>query len=548
MGKGTTKKKLSRKMAFICSIFAVILSASLGAIGFYTYYYNIVTQYKEYISTIVNISSSYIDVEDMQACIESGEKSEQYQKTQMELDNIKSRSKVEFIYVIKPLNTEKVDNCVYVWNAVTQEELEMYDTIDSLGDLSGEGFPQEMAEQFTVVMEGEDEITFISNNSEFGYVLTGLYPLRLENGETAAIIGVDILMDKIYSDLRQYLIYVVTGTVVLGIIFLCLFIYQLRRSVVLPLLRMSESTADFVRQSNSGLPPEQLKFRVPDVHTGDEIQLFSENLTHMASELVQYMGNLKLVTADRERISAELNVATSIQSSLLPRIFPAFPERTEFDIYADLKVAQEMGGSFYDLFLVDQNHLAVMIGEIAGHGIPAALLMVITKTLIKNYAQLGYSPDKVLSETNNQLSESNEGMTMTAFLGIVDLNSGTLVYANAGHCVPLLKHAGSEFSGLPSKDCFVLGSMAGVPYWQQSIQLVQGDLLFLYTKGLVEAENSSHVQYSPEHMMMQLYNVIGKAYGLQEIVQCMEQDVKEFMGDAPQQQDIAVLMLRYFGI
>lgn len=544
-----TKKKLNRKMAVTCSVFALILSVALGVLGFYTYYKNIVEQYKQYISTIVNIAGSTIDVEDMKQCIESGIKSEQYEKTQLELDNIKSRSQVEFIYVIRPLNTDAVDNAMYVWNAVTQEEVELHGVIDSLGDLSGEGFPQEMAEHFMLACECEDEVTYISNSSEeFGYVLTGLYPLRLESGETVGLIGVDILMDKIYSDLEQYLIYVVIGTLLIVVLFLIWFIKQLNVSVVSPVLRMSESAADFVKQSNSGLDPGELCFRDPEVHTEDEIQLLGQSLVRMTSELKEYMGNLKQATADRERISAELNVATNIQISMLPSIFPAFPERTEFDVYAELNVAQEMGGSFYDLFLVDKNHLAMVIGEIAGQGIPAALLMVITKTLIKNYAQLGYSPDKVFAETNNQLSDRNEGMTTTAFLGVVDLNNGVLTYTNAGHCVPLLKHAGKEFTYLPTKDCFVLGSMEGVPYWQQSIQLTQGDLLFLYTKGLVDAENNNGVQYSPEHMHMRMNQIIRESYELQEIVQSMEQDVGDFMDGAVQQQDIAMLLLRYFGI
>lgn len=541
-----TKKKLSRKMAVICSIFALILSMALGVLGFYTYYKNIVEQYQQYISTIIDIAGGEIAVEDMKQCIETGVKSEQYEETQMELDNIKSRSQVEFIYVIQPLNTDAVDNAMYVWNAVTQAEREEYEVIDSLGDLSGEGFPQDMAEQFMLSMQGGDEVTYISNRSEFGYVLTGLYPLRLENGEAVGVIGVDILMDKIYSDLQQYLIYVVIGTFVIAAIFLCFFLRLINRSVVSPVLRMSESAADFVKQSSSGLSPAQLVFRNPDVHTEDEIQLLGENLTRMTSELITYMGNLRQVTAEKERISAELNVATNIQLSMLPCIFPAFPERTEFDIYAKLAVAREMGGSFYDFFLVDQTHLAVIVGEIQGRGVPAALLMMITKTLIKNYAQLGYSPAQVFTETNNQLSDSNEGMTTTAFLGIVDLVSGEFTYVNAGHSIPLLKHAGGDFDWLPAKDCFVLGGMEGVPYWQQSVKLAQGDLLFLYTKGLVEAENQTQVQYSEEHMQMRLNQVVREAYALEEIVEIMEEDVKNFQEDAPREQDIVMLLLRFF--
>lgn len=542
------RKKLSRKMIGICSGFALILSVVLGSLGFYTYYHNIVDQYQQYIDTIIHICRSYIDADDMKECIDTGVKSERYEETQKFLDNIKNNSQVEFIYVIKPLNDGAVDNAMYVWNAVEEGEIEEFGVIDSLGDLSGEGFPADMAGHFLGAMDGGEKVTYLSNSSEeFGYVLTGLYPVLDSDGQAQALIGVDILMGKIYTDLQQYLIFVVAGTLVVGALFLLLFLRQLNRSVIAPVARMAESAEDFVQQSGKKPDPSELHFRDPQVHTGDEVELLSENLNKMTSELVEYMGNLKQVTADRERIGAELSVATSIQSSMLPRIFPAFPERTEFDIYAELKVAREMGGSFYDLFLVDEKHLAVVMGEIAGKGIPAALLMVITKTLIKNYAQMGYSPEKVFSETNNQLSESNEGMTTTAFLGIVDLTDGKFEYVNAAHCTPLLKHAGGEFALLPAKDCFVLGSMAGVPYWQQSVRLVQGDLLFLYTKGLPEAENASGVQYSGDHMQMRLNQALGEAYELPDIVQLVQRDVEAFLGGAARQQDIAMLLLRYFG-
>lgn len=546
--KKRTKKKLSRKMAAICTVFALTISVTLGVMGFYTYYHNILEQYRLYIRTILSLAEGTIQVEDMMRCIGSGEKSRQYEKTQKELDNLKSRSQVEFIYVIRPLNDGVVDNAMYVWNAVTEEERELFTDIDSLGDLSGEGFPLKVSEHFLPAMEGKREILYIPNSTEeFDYVLTGLCPVCGEDGRPQALIGVDIRMDEIYRRLYQYLLYVITGTLCIGGIFLFLFLRVLKKNVVLPVIRMADSAEDFVRQSSGSLEPSQLVFRDPHADTGDEIQFLSESLKEMTAELVEYMGNLKKVAADRERISAELNVATGIQSSMLPRIFPAFPERTEFDIYASLQVAQEMGGSFYDLFLVDQTHLALVIGEIKGRGIPAALLMVITKTLIKNHAQLGYSPDKVLAETNNQLSESSEGMTTTAFLGIVDLTTGVLTYVNAGHCVPLVKHAGKDFAPLPAKNCFMLGSMAGVPYWQQSIPLVQGDLLFLYTKGLAEAENGGHVQYSAEHMQMRLDQAVKEEYTLDGICRIMTGDVEDFLGGVVRRQDIAMLLFRFFG-
>ncbi|MCH5275164.1 MAG: serine/threonine-protein phosphatase [Lachnospiraceae bacterium] len=542
------KKKLSRKMTAICGIFVLVLSITLGLLGVYTYYENVRKRYEQYVETIIKIAGSYIDIADTAQCMETGNKTENYERTQMHLDNIKSHSDVEYLYVIQPLHTGESDNARYVWNAVTGEEQETYQAISSLGDLSEEGFSSGMAERFMVAMAEGDKVIYYSNNTaEFGHMLTGMYPLRNSEGQSIALICVDISMDQIYQDINQYILFVLCGTLLVGAIFLSVLLRLVNKSVVFPVIRMSQSTEDFVQQSNRKSDPSGLVFRDPKIFTGDEIQLLSENLQEMTSRLVVYMGNLQEAAADRERISAELNVATGIKSSMLPNVFPAFPERPEFDIYAKLLSAGEMTGDFYDFFLIDQNHLAVVIGDVNGVGVPAALLIVITQTLIKNYAKLKFEPQKVLAEANNQLSESNEGMTVTAFLGILDLTSGTFTYVNAGHIPPLLKHAGGAFEPLPAKDCFVLGSMAGVPYRQQSIQLVQGDMLFLYTKGLVEAENKEQVQYSKEHMHMRLNQVLGETYELSDILEAMVRDVEEFLGEEPIKQDITMLLFRYFG-
>lgn len=543
------RKKLGRKMTAICGVFVLVLSVTLGMLGVYTYYENVRKRYEQYVETIIKIAVSHIDITDMEQCMETGNKSGNYMQTQVQLDNIKSHSDVEYLYVIQPLHVGENDNARYVWNAVTGEENEIYGEISSLGDLSGEGFSSGMAESFMEVMEGEDEVAYYANNTaEFGYMLTGMYPLRNSMGQSIALVCVDISMNQIYQDIKQYILFVLCGTLLVGAIFLLVLLRLVNKSVVFPVIRMSQSTEDFVQQSNRESDPSGLVFRDPKIFTGDEIQLLGENLKEMTSKLVVYMGNLQEAAADRERISAELNVATDIKSSMLPDAFPAFPERTEFDIYAKLLSANEVTGDFYDFFLIDQNHLAVVIGDINGVGIPAALLIVITQTVIKNYAKLKFDPQKVLTEANNQLSESNEGMTATAFLGILDLASGIFTYVNAGHVAPLLKHAGGAFEPLPARDCFVLGSMAGVPYRQQSVQLAQGDMLFLYTKGLSEAENREQVQYSYEHMYMRLNQILGETYELSDMLGVMTRDVEDFLDGEPAKQDMTMLLLRYFGI
>ena len=168
-----------------------------------------------------------------------------------------------------------------------------------------------------------------------------------------------------------------------------------------------------------------------DIHTGDEVENLSHALKRMERDINGYIENLTHVTAEKERIGAELSVATHIQASMLPCIFPAFPNRREFDIYATMTPAKEVGGDFYDFFLVDDDHLAVVIADVSGKGVPAALFMVIAKTLIKDHTQSGKPPEEVFTEVNRQLCEANdENLFVTAWMGVLEISTGKLVYVH----------------------------------------------------------------------------------------------------------------------
>ncbi|MDR0949479.1 MAG: SpoIIE family protein phosphatase, partial [Lachnospiraceae bacterium] len=224
----------------------------------------------------------------------------------------------------------------------------------------------------------------------------------------------------------------------------------------------------------------------------DEIGDLAAAFNDMSFSLQTYITNLTAITAEKERIGAELNVATQIQASMLPCIFPAFPDRPEFDIYASMLPAKEVGGDFYDFFLIDNEKLAVVMADVSGKGVPAALFMVIAKTLIKNNAQYGKTPKEVFEIVNDMLCENNEaGMFVTAFMGFLEIPTGTFTYVNAGHNPPLIKRSGNHFEWLPTKPCFVLAGMEEMSYRQDEITLHPGDTLYMYTDGVTEAVNRS---------------------------------------------------------
>ncbi|MCL1806982.1 MAG: SpoIIE family protein phosphatase [Oscillospiraceae bacterium] len=285
---------------------------------------------------------------------------------------------------------------------------------------------------------------------------------------------------------------------------------------------------------------------VIDIKTGDEIERLGDSVNSMTLELKEYIANIQTITAEKERIGAELDVATKIQASMLPCIFPAFPHRAEFDIYASMQPAKEVGGDFYDFFLIDDQSLAVVMADVSGKGVPAALFMVIAKTLIKNNAQYGKSPKEVFETVNNLLCEGNEaGMFVTAFMGILDIPSGTLTYVNAGHNPPLIRRDGKPYEWLEVKPGFILAGMEDMFYKQQEITLRPGDELLLYTDGVTEAVNNEDELFSDPRLLETVNNYLGLP--LKEVTVSIKREIDKFADGAEQADDITMLILRLTG-
>ena len=282
-----------------------------------------------------------------------------------------------------------------------------------------------------------------------------------------------------------------------------------------------------------------------ELKTGDEIERLGASVNAMARELKEYIGNLQTVTAEKERIGAELDVARKIQASMLPCVFPPFPDRGEFDIYATMQPAKEVGGDFYDFFFVDDDTVAVIIADVSGKGVPAALFMVIAKTLIKNTALAGERPEAIFEIINDMLCEGNEaGMFVTAFMGYLDIKSGVFTYVNAGHNPPvLLSNGRADF--LKMKSGFVLAGMEGIYYKQNEIVLQKGDELFLYTDGVTEAMNDEMTLFGEARLVAAAKNHYGLP--LKEFTVSIKHEIDKFVEGAEQADDITMLALRYNG-
>ncbi len=285
----------------------------------------------------------------------------------------------------------------------------------------------------------------------------------------------------------------------------------------------------------NGLLPRLLVFTV--------ISFIAVYIARRGHDMVMRQNEISQASAN---VKSELNTATQIQNSMVPNIFPAFPERKEFDVYAAMYTAKEVGGDFYDFFLIDETHLAMVMADVSGKGVPAALFMMASKILIGDRALMGGSPAEILSFVNNRICSNNQAeMFVTVWLGILDIHTGELIAANAGHEYPAICKKGGKFELLRDKHGLVVGGMENVPYKNYELTLEKGDTLFLYTDGIPEANNTDEVLFGTDRMLKAL-NLHPDA-SAQEILKNVREEVESFSGEAVQFDDFTMLCLKFFG-
>ena len=397
-------------------------------------------------------------------------------------------------------------------------------------------------------LAGETPESYSEQDNEYGHNLDWFCPYTDPKGRVLALMGADYEVRSQQAEAMRQTLSNILPVFFLYLITLLVLIRVLSRTFVRPIRIISGHIERFLADGNPNRQPL-------DVWGGHEIGQLAGSFGVMTSQLEDYEDRLKWETAQRERITAELNLASSIQANYLPGRFPPFPQRREFDLHAMMRPAKEVGGDFYDFFLIDQDHLALAVADVSGKGVPAALFMMLSKTMLKTAVQLGFSPAGVLEKVNEQLAEDNhDSMFVTVWLGILEISSGRLTYADAGHEKPVLYRdhrwevIPKEKSGLPlgiwgpkkSAD-----PMHPKLYEDRSVLLCPGDALVQYSDGVTEARDSRRQFFGESRLLSALNDAASDEPD--QLLLHVDERIREFSGETPQFDDITLLCLRYNG-
>jgi sigma-B regulation protein RsbU (phosphoserine phosphatase) len=351
-------------------------------------------------------------------------------------------------------------------------------------------------------------------------------------------LGLVFPQDELMADVsRHYHLTLLFGA--LGLLILFFVIIWIANGITSPLRMLTQAT----RRLAEG----DLDVKIPAIRRTDEVGQLASSFATMRESLQRYIRDLTQTTAAKERIESELKIAHDIQMGILPRLFPPFPERSDMDIYATLRPAREVGGDLYDFFFMDEDHLCFTVGDVSGKGVPAALLMAVTKILIKSKATQGLSADAILSRVNEDLSLDNPSMMfVTLFLGILNVRTGEVVYCNGGHPPPYILRDAGEITPLATTGGMALGVMGDFQYRCATVTLQKNDTLFLYSDGVTEANDARFELFGDQRLAGALAGLHHQS--LKTIIDGVMVIIEAFAQNEPQADDITMLVVRYFGV
>lgn len=514
-------------------LFGLLLGAVCSTVGYIEFTAVLEQQYNDSAYEIAETAREILNPDKFEQYLETGRTDEEYDNILAILDTLTDAANVTFIYVAKVSGDYRT--LTYIYDTVNSDtEFERYPLGYTASDLD-----EKHTENVVKIMTkgGRAEKYLYSYSKESGAHTTAAIDVKNSDGKIIAMLCVEKPMTRLEAARNTYVLHVILWTLTAIVLFIIVYSVILRRGIIKPIKTLTKEAERFAKTNLPSGEPINIRQK-------DEVGILARAVEKMETDIARYTENLTVITAEKERVNTELSVATRIQANMPPSIFPAFPNRKEFDIFATMNPAKEVGGDFYDFFMVDERHLAIVMADVSGKGVPAALFMVIGKTLIKDHTWPGKDLGSVFDEVNELLCESNsEGLFITAFEGVLDLVSGEFRFVNAGHEIPYICKKNGKFEPYKIRAGFVLAGMEGMRYKCGEMQLEAGDKIFQYTDGITEAANVRMELYG----MDRLTAVLGENSDLPpgELLPAVKRDIDNFVGEAPQFDDITMLCLEY---
>ena len=513
----------------------LVFSWIVSIIGYVSFTNAFKREYNDSTFHMADTATALVNGDSLDYYLTYGE-NEEYLTTKERLDIYCNKMNVSLIYIIK-VDTSDYGRFVSIFNSVNNDVDNTNYSPWELGH-KRDTTNDEYRNKYKAIYENQssyETIYRIHTKDGLHPHITTLVPVKNSKGEVISILCIQRPISELNRARRPYLINIAISTIILSVLVGLSSALYIRRELINPLRKITNETIRFAKENKKG---DKLGL----VSKIEEISSLAESIDTMENDMLNYIENLTAVTSEKERIGAELSIAKTIQENSVPNIFPPFPERTEFDVFALMIPAKEVGGDFYNFFLIDDDHLALTIADVSGKGIPAALFMMVTNILISDRAHMGGTPSEILNFVNDNICQHNRAqMFVTVWLGILEISTGKMIAANAGHDDAAVYRKNGEFELLKTKHGLVIGAMEGVKYKDFEFTLSAYDKLFLYTDGVPEATNKHNNMFTLDGMIKALNKHKDKQ--ARDVILGVKDAVDEFVDDAPQFDDLTMVCL-----
>ena len=540
------KKKLRFSLAFIIvgSIILILLlfGIILSVIGYVSFTDTLKKEYKTTTHHIAVTSRSLIEADNIDKYL-NNEEMDDYELRRGYLKNFCNFMDVTLIHCYKIDQSNYLD-AVNVFNVVNDNEIKPRGPYDEweLGGEFGEMYTKnfkDICEKIYTKKSSEGVVYRTTNLKGKAPHITTIIPILDSSDNVIAVLTVQRPMSELVNGRKPYIMTI--GFTTLGLmLFLSLFaFFNMKLRVLKPIKDVIEETKYFSKENKKSKELKKKDYRIKEI---DELKVAVDK---MEDDMVNYINNLTKMTTDKEKISAELNIASQIQINSVPNTFPAFPDRFDFDLYAYMRPAKEVGGDFYNFALIDETHLAMIMADVSGKGVPASLFMMVSNILLTEALRRGSTPKEALRYINNRICERNLlNMFVTIWVGVLNLETGEVIASNAGHDDPLvLSNGGYDFK--KSSHGVAVGVMKDMDYVNYEFKMNSGDKIFLYTDGVPEATDIKNNMYGLKKLSDILNSNTRKT--CKETIEAVLDSVERFVGEAPQFDDITMLCVEYKG-
>ena len=542
MSRRSGQKKVRRRKSLTLDIIGALITLIVvfGVIlflqGYFSFSGSITDEYSETATRIGETALTFIDGNNLPRYLENEEYKAAWEETDRRLKVLcNGMNALEIIVCC--VDSSDYNSLKIVFDAVNDARTDHDYTLAGIEvtDDSAE-FEEKYKTMFRQIYEKREESFVIVEDFDRPWItahLTAVVPVKDDAGNVTGVVGVMLEMRHLNQYRVSYLKVVALETAGLAVLTAVIAFFYTRRRYIRPVKKIIRETRRFAAENTK-------TDGVGDVGSINEYVELAGSVEAMEVDISNYIENITHITAEKERADAELGVAKTIQTNAVPNTFPAFPERADFDIFASMTSAKEVGGDFYNFFLIDDDHLAIMIGDVSGKGVPAALFMMQTNILLTDRARSGGTPAEILRDVNDIVCRQNQAsMFVTVWLGIIELSTGTLTAASAGHDDPAVYRKGGAFQLIGGEHGLFIGAFEDIEYENYEIHLGEGDKVFIYTDGVHEAVNANEEMFTVDRMLRSL-NEAG-AQSPERILEHVKSSVSEFVGDAPQFDDLTML-------